>query len=184
MVVQTTDQLFSQAICTAWQLAFFRNVACEDDYRCFERVEFSVFQLGVQSCHGALDFSWAGNASQSDAGNDRRKLYCVARGARIAALLPQYGGVFAGAMAIAPTVAGDADATNWAEHGMCGETFLAVAGTVREGVRRLDGVDARHAKESSRVSSGLQPEAWVGFPDCQSVYDHVSVVWSGARHGD
>ena len=158
MVVQTTDQLFPQAICTTWQLAFFRSVVRGDDYRCFGRVEISVFQLGVQSGHGAVDFSWSGDASQSDTGNDRRKLYCVASGARIAALFPQNGSVFAGAVAIAPAVAGDADATNWAENGMFGGTFLAVAGTGCEGVRRLDGVDARHTRKSGCVSAKQKPE--------------------------
>lgn len=158
MFDQTTDQFFPQAVCATWQFAFLRNIVHGDDSQCCERVELSVSQYGIQSGHGAVDFSWADDASQPDAGNDRRKLSCVARGAGIAALFPPYGSVFAGATAIAGTVAGDADAANWAENGMFGGTFLAVVGTGCKGVRRLDGVDARHARKSGSVPAKQKPE--------------------------
>ena len=158
MFDQTTDHFFPQAVCATWQFAFLRNIVHGDDSQYCERVGLSVSQYGIQSDHGAVDFPWAGNASQSDAGNDRRKLSCVARGAGIAALFPPYGSVFASASAIAGTVAGDADTTNWAENGTCGGKFLAVAGTGCEGVRRLDGVDARHTRKSGCVSAKQKPE--------------------------
>ena len=47
-------------------------------------------------------------------------------------------------------------------------------------VYMFDGVDARHSGESSRLSTGLQLETWTGFPDCPSLYDHISGVRSGA----
>jgi hypothetical protein len=79
-------------------------------------------------------------------------------------VLGDNGRLLPGTKASAGTILRGGSLLGWARVGRQVRRSMAVEGPACLHVRRNDREHARHSRESSRLSAGLQPEAGIGFP--------------------